>query len=542
MFDFIRRIHLLLIELFNDNPFWTSFAPNKTSVLVLKFRILLRGTKTYEAMRLNTKIQTLSLEFICLLYILLFVYAAVSKLLDFENFQVQLGQSPLLSAFADFVSIAVIAVELIISVLLSIPRFRYFALWGAAALMSMFTAYIVIILHFSYFVPCSCGGILEKLGWTEHLIFNIAFLFLAIAAILLQDINKRILIRLSILILAGVLVITGLFLFSEDIMQKENPFIRRFPQAAAAKVASIDLRNTSYYIAGVDKNKIYLANRLAPLKILEIDSNLKSKKKYTIQLDRENFKFRSVEVQVSTPHFYVIDGRVPVIYRGLVSDWKAKVISENKFRFSDIIFIGDKQLAFRTQKPFTGENILGVSNGYDNPKIKFAPMVLQKQIDGIFDTDGTLQYSASLHKLIYTYYYRNQYIITSEKLVVEHRANTIDTTTKAKLKVVKMKQSGDVTLGAPPYMVNRHTTVRGNLLFVNSLLRGRYEGYKVWKYATAVDVYDLVKHTYLLSFYVYDEESFRMKNFFADDAAIYIISGHYLLKYGYGKRILSKIK
>ncbi|MBW4360550.1 DoxX family protein [Flavobacterium taihuense] len=492
-------------------------------------------------MRLNTKIQNLFLEFTCLLYIILFVYAAVSKLLDFENFQAQLGQSPLLSPFADFVSYSVIVIELIIAVLLSIPKLRYFALWGAVALMSMFTAYIVIILHFSYFVPCSCGGILEKLGWTEHLIFNVVFVLLAIVAILLQAMNNRILIQLSVLVLGSVLIITGLFLFSEDIMQKENPFIRRFPQASAAKVGSIDLRNPSYYVAGTDKNKIYLANRLAPLQILKIDSNLKNKKKYTIKLDRENFKFQAVEVRVTAPYFYVIDGTVPVIYRGLISDWKAKVISENRFYFSDIVFINEKQAVFRTQNPRTVENIVGVSNSYERKDVKYNPQVLQKQLDGIFDTDGTLQYSTTLHKLIYTYYYRNQYIITNESLVVEHRGNTIDTTTKAKLKVLKIKQSGDTKLGAPPYMVNSRTTVWGNLLFVNSLLRGKYEGSKVWKYATVVDVYDISKQTYVLSFYVYDEEGFRMQNFLASDSALYIISGHYLLKYGYGKRIQSRI-
>lgn len=492
-------------------------------------------------MRLNTKIQNLFLEFTCLLYIILFVYAAVSKLLDFENFQAQLGQSPLLSPFADFVSYSVIIIELIIAVLLSIPKLRYFALWGAVALMSMFTSYIVIILHFSYFVPCSCGGILEKLGWTEHLIFNVVFVVLAIVAILLQAMNNRILIQLSVLVLGSVLIISGLFLFSEDIMQKENPFIRRFPQASAAKVGSIDLRNPSYYVAGTDKNKIYLANRLAPLQILKIDSNLKNKKKYTIKLDRENFKFQAVEVRVTAPYFYVIDGTVPVIYRGLISDWKAKVISENRFYFSDIVFINEKQAVFRTQNPRTVENIVGVSNSYERKDVKYNPQVLQKQLDGIFDTDGTLQYSTTLHRLIYTYYYRNQYIITNESLVVEHRGNTIDTTTKAKLKVVKIKQSGDTKLGAPPYMVNSRTTVWGNLLFVNSLLRGKYEGSKVWKYATVVDVYDISKQTYVLSFYVYDEEGFRMQNFLASDSALYIISGHYLLKYGYGKRIQSRI-
>jgi uncharacterized membrane protein YphA (DoxX/SURF4 family) len=493
-------------------------------------------------MKLSAQYNRIILSIICLLYILLFVYAAVSKLMDFENFLAQLGQSPLLSPFADYVSIGVLVAEFVVAILLSIPKLRYFALWSAVALMILFTTYIVIILNFSSFVPCSCGGILEKLGWTEHLIFNVVFIVIGIAAILLKSLTNRILIQLSILILLSISFVAGLFLFSEDIMQKENPFIRRFPQGTAAKVAGIDLKNMSYYVAGTEKRKIYLANRLAPLQILEIDSDLKSKKHYTIQLDREDFKFQAVEVRINPPYFYVFDGTVAVIYRGMISDWKAKVISEKKYYFSDIVFMNPKLVAFRSQKPYTGENILGIAKSNDSLEIKYNPLALQKQMDGIFDTDGTMQYSVGLHKLIYTYYYRNEYIIMSENLTVEHRGNTIDTTTKAKLKVVKMKQSGDIKLGAPPYMVNRHTTISKNLLFVNSLLRGKYEGNEVWKHATVVDVYDISKQTYVLSFYVYDEERFRMKNFFANDSALYIVSGHFLLKYGYGERIKSKFQ
>lgn len=479
---------------------------------------------------------------ICLLYTILFVYAAVSKLLDYENFQVQIGQSPLLSPFANFISIAVIVVEIITALLLNIPRLRHFALFSSLSLMSMFTAYIVIILNFSSFIPCSCGGILEKLGWSQHLIFNIVFMCLAIVAIILQSRSNKTLFLLLIVTLGSALLLTALFLLSEDIMQKENPFIRRFPQAAAAKVKAIDIKNSFYYVAGKDKNKIYLANRLAPLQIIETDSNLENKQSYTIELDRENYKFKAVEIRIRAPFFYVIDGTVPVIYRGLLSDWKAKVIIEHKFYFSEIVFMNDDKLSFRTQKPYTGENILGIATVNTDPKISYNAQVLQKQIDGIFDTDGTLQYSEKLNKLIYTYYYRNQYIVADESLDVEHRANTIDTTSKAKLKVVKLKQSGDTKLGAPPYMVNRNTTVVNNLLFVNSFLRGKYEGNDVWKHAAVVDVYDITKRIYVLSFYVYDEESFRMKNFYATDSAMYIISGHYLLKYAYGKRLQSKFK
>lgn len=494
-------------------------------------------------LNINTGLKKNIVDVICLLYIVLFVYAAVSKLLEFDNFRAQIGQSPLLSPFADFISILVIAVEIIIAFFLSISKTKKIALWAAVALMSMFTTYILIILNFSSYVPCSCGGILEKLGWSEHLVFNLIFLLLGISAVKMRSDNKQVLVRIFVLISASVFVIVGLFLFSEDIMQKENPFIRRFPQAAAAKVNGLDLKNPYYYVAGINGKKIYLANRMSPLQILETDSDLKYKVNHSIELDRENFKFKAVEVRVNGPFFYVTDGTVPVIYKGLISDWKAKIIMEKKFYFSDIVILeSSNKFIFRTQRPYSGENVLGLAKGNGYVQINFSSQILQKQNDGIFDTDGTLQYSKKWDKLIYTYYYRNQYIISDSNLTVKHRANTIDTTTKAKLKVVKLKQSGDIKLGAPPYIVNRHTTVYNNLLFVNSLLRGRYEGDEVWKHSTVVDIYDILNRSYVFSFYVFDEEGSRMKNFFAADSAMYIISGNYLLKYGYGKKLISKFR
>lgn len=127
---------------------------------------------------------------VVLLLILLFTYAAVSKLLDYENFKMQLGQSPLLSAFASTIAWLVPAVEIAISLLLIFPKYRFTGLILSYSLMTMFTAYIYIILNYSAFVPCSCGGILEKLGWKEHLLFNIGFSLLSATAAILEN-NKK---------------------------------------------------------------------------------------------------------------------------------------------------------------------------------------------------------------------------------------------------------------------------------------------------------------------------------------------------------------
>lgn len=127
----------------------------------------------------------LIVDIIIFLCILLLVYAAVSKLLDYMKFVVQLGQSPMLTHFARFLAWSVPGVELLISLLLIFQTTRLAGFYAAFSLMTMFTTYIVLASRFSDYVPCSCGGIIQNMSWTQHLIFNLVFLSLIVIAILL---------------------------------------------------------------------------------------------------------------------------------------------------------------------------------------------------------------------------------------------------------------------------------------------------------------------------------------------------------------------
>ncbi|MAU14133.1 MauE/DoxX family redox-associated membrane protein [Flagellimonas sp.] len=126
-------------------------------------------------------------ETISLLFVVLFIYAATSKLWDFGQFKVQLGQSPVLTAYADGVAWMVPGVEYLLALLLLFNRSRLAAFYGSLALMVMFTTYIVMVLQFSDYIPCSCGGVLEDLGWTEHIVFNLFFVAMAIIGIILLE-------------------------------------------------------------------------------------------------------------------------------------------------------------------------------------------------------------------------------------------------------------------------------------------------------------------------------------------------------------------
>lgn len=132
-----------------------------------------------------------AIEIISALIILLFVYTALSKLTNWTNFQFSLAQSPLVEHKVKLVAYFVPISELLVSLLLLIPRTRLWGFYGASALMLLFTGYVAYLVLFVPHVPCACGGIMKILTWPQHLLINSIYTALAITGIFLERKNKR---------------------------------------------------------------------------------------------------------------------------------------------------------------------------------------------------------------------------------------------------------------------------------------------------------------------------------------------------------------
>jgi putative oxidoreductase len=118
------------------------------------------------------------------LLILLYVYAACSKLLNFDDFRGQLYNQAFPHALAGILLYTLPPAELITAALLTFGRTRRIALWFSLALLSAFTGYIaLVLLHVWNRVPCSCGGILNHLSWNAHLAFNLCFILINLLAL-----------------------------------------------------------------------------------------------------------------------------------------------------------------------------------------------------------------------------------------------------------------------------------------------------------------------------------------------------------------------
>ncbi|ASO07526.1 MauE/DoxX family redox-associated membrane protein [Arenibacter algicola] len=129
----------------------------------------------------------------CLLFIVLFAYAGLTKLLEGHMFYDNIRNSPILGgkALASLASWAIPLSELVVALLLILKKTRLMGLYAAAVLMLLFTGYTLAIVFFAPYRPCSCGGVISLLSWEQHLLLNLILLLLALLAILLSLKHKN---------------------------------------------------------------------------------------------------------------------------------------------------------------------------------------------------------------------------------------------------------------------------------------------------------------------------------------------------------------
>lgn len=144
-------------------------------------RSALQNLVSFSWLKRNTII-----EIISSLLIILFIYTALSKLSSYNTFIVQLSKSPFITSYAKLIAWGLPAVEILISLLLVFKRTKLIGLYASFFMMSLFTAYLIIMLKFSYHIPCSCGGVLQNLSWNDHIVFNAFFIVIAGAGALLK--------------------------------------------------------------------------------------------------------------------------------------------------------------------------------------------------------------------------------------------------------------------------------------------------------------------------------------------------------------------
>jgi uncharacterized membrane protein YphA (DoxX/SURF4 family) len=134
------------------------------------------------------KLKELIILIIGMLFILLFVYASVSKWLHIEAFTNQMNAQPFDDKYTTFLVWSLPFTEIIVSLIIGHNILntskKPTGLFLATGMMIVFTIYIIAILIGTYkAIPCSCGGAIESLTWRQHLYFNVFFIVIGVVGI-----------------------------------------------------------------------------------------------------------------------------------------------------------------------------------------------------------------------------------------------------------------------------------------------------------------------------------------------------------------------
>ena len=328
--------------------------------------------------------------------------------------------------------------------------------------------------------------------------------------------------------LTGVLFICFLYVLSFKPNSQKNGFKRSYFSGLIVHKTKINLEYANFYIAGLNASTVYLGNFDDPTIVYVLDNEFSEIKHLkTNFVDSIKFFWRYSRLQVDSPNVYLTEGTTPTLFHTTLDDLRFKLFMKNSCHFTSSI-LGSKNLAFfKSIEESKKEHIL-VKQTNRPPFIQKASHILQRQVDGLFSTDGMFKYDPESSKLIYLYYYRNEFICLDTNLRIIYRQKTIDTNTHAKLIVGTIPSENKVALASPPLFINKQSCLSRDKLFIHCSLIADNEDIKKFKENAVIDVYSLQNGQYFYSFYipVSNQEQFSDFRIFGNQLVVLI--GQYL--------------
>ena len=128
---------------------------------------------------------------ITILLVIMWAYAAISKLLSLAEFKEALA-TQVFPIWMGMILVWVLPIsELIIVGLLLFQKTQLIGMYASFTLMILFTLYVGgAVVNLYERRPCACGGLFGKLGWTKHFYVNIFFTLISIIGIILLESAK----------------------------------------------------------------------------------------------------------------------------------------------------------------------------------------------------------------------------------------------------------------------------------------------------------------------------------------------------------------
>lgn len=335
---------------------------------------------------------------------------------------------------------------------------------------------------------------------------------------------------IAICFVTGLLLVGGLFLHSRERDLHIHSFDRTIMPVITEPSKIQYIRFNSYYLAGISGKRILLGNYTAPLHLLQIDTAFTDTISVELHLEDSEKLSATARLKIEDSLFYIIDGSIPVIFRGRIGEWNAERFMYDSVFFRTAIPLLANSFAFLAIGK-AQENVLGILRN-KSPHVTVFDTYLEKQIDGIFCTDGQLLRSRDPDYIVYLYRFRNDYLLLNNNMDIIAKLKTIDPIDRVRIKPYKVASDNSIMLASPSNYVNQNASVYNGYLFVHSNIRARNDKAKDFLEAATIDVYDLQKPGYAYSFYLPSFQGKKPKDFIVLQNMIVALYDRHVIKYG----------
>lgn len=292
----------------------------------------------------------------------------------------------------------------------------------------------------------------------------------------------------------------------------------------------LDIKFNSYYLAGYVNGSIYLGNVTLGQRLLKIDTTLKKIREITITPDdpvsNHNGLFKTT---IDSNRYYFANGETMSSYSDTVENWRPKADKIFVPFFKTFIPLKSGSRVYTYVSADTRQNSL--LKVYSSGQMIENNKVLEKQVDGIFCTAGTLDYNKRLNVLTYVYTYRNEILVVDTNLQLVKKIKTIDPIDSARFKVSTIKSTNSSVLTSEPVVVNTKSFNWKQYLFVQSNIRGMNEDLVRFKHSAVIDIYDLQLGKYIYSVYIGNPDGVPVTQLKIFNDYLYALSSHFIYKY-----------
>lgn len=342
---------------------------------------------------------------------------------------------------------------------------------------------------------------------------------------------------ISLCLILGVLPI--IFLYTKFGLDKETPNgferIIYYTILNPDQKYSVDLKYPGYYMAGFDTLGLFLGNTAAPAHILKLTTPPFNDTTH-INLDitvepKDRYNPKSLKLFADKFSFHLVDGNRGIRLKGPKITFSPYDIQQiDSLPFSKYVPLQDNQgYVIKSYDAILKQDIL--KKILKHPMDSVPTFVLEKQIDGIFCTDGMLMITPDKKQIFHIYYYRNQIVCLDRNLKPLYSSKTIDTISQAQVHITNLKEGTQRTFDRPPLRVNRKVALNDSLLLIHSALRADNENITLFNTQSVIDVYKVDNGDYHFSFYVPSYLNKKMNDFQLIGSFLFVLYDTHLVTY-----------